>query len=105
MILSEEFLSGVPEAEGIVRNLLDLYSQHNVETIVETAFKTPKEAVYMENLLGVNSNGDVCEATTANQEDDQKLTSVKAALHPSASMAVEASANTVPSRKSARLAK
>lgn len=55
LLLTEEFLSSVEQAEGIVQEMLRIYRAYNVIPIIETAFRTHKEAQYMEQLLGIQS--------------------------------------------------
>jgi hypothetical protein len=49
--LSETFLGGVPAAEGIVLEMLDIYRDFGVEPLVETAFKNDSEASHILSLL------------------------------------------------------
>ena len=51
LMLSDEFLTSVEEAEKIVNEMLEIYDKFQVIPIIETAFKTEKEIDYMENLL------------------------------------------------------
>ena len=55
LLLSDEFLSGVAPAEGIVRDMLRIYRAYNVTPIIETAFRTHSEAQYLEQLLELQS--------------------------------------------------
>lgn len=52
VFLSSTFLSDVPTAESIVREMLDIYRTFNVEPLVETAFKNNSDAAHILSLLG-----------------------------------------------------
>lgn len=52
VFLSEEYLSGVPEAEAITRRLLDLYREFGVQPLVETAIKGAADLTRAKALLG-----------------------------------------------------
>ena len=69
LLLTDEFLSGVEQAEGIVQDMLRLYRAYNVTPIIETAFRTHKEAQYMEQLLGIQPQ----EIATISCEPSQEL--------------------------------
>ena len=49
--LSSTFLSDVPTAESIVREMLEIYKSFNVEPLVETAFKNDFEAAHILAIL------------------------------------------------------
>ena len=51
VFLSTTFLSDVPTAESIVREMLEIYKSFNVEPLVETAFKNNLEAAHILALL------------------------------------------------------
>lgn len=53
LLLTPDFLSTVEKAESIVLDMLSLYKAHNILPIIETAFRTEKEATDMERLLGL----------------------------------------------------
>eukprot|EP01036_Dinobryon_divergens_P032337 gene32338-41899_t len=68
LLLTEEFLSGVEQAEGIVQEMLRIYRAYNVTPIIETAFRTHEEAQYMEQLLGIQSQDAIISCEVASQE-------------------------------------
>lgn len=51
LILTDEFLSDCSVAEEIVQEIILLYKNYNIDIIIETAFRTSKEAEKMEELL------------------------------------------------------
>jgi hypothetical protein len=51
VFLSEEFLSSVEGAERIVKEMLSLYQQYDVELLIETAFRNESEAEHLLDLL------------------------------------------------------
>lgn len=51
VFLSERFLSSVDEAVTITREILEVYREFNVEPLVETALRTPKDVDSLASLL------------------------------------------------------
>lgn len=51
--LSEEYLGSVEAAEGITRELLDVYASAGVLPLLESAVKTDDELRHARELLGV----------------------------------------------------
>merc|ERR1711991_350374 len=51
MVLSEEFLHDVETADAIVRDILRVYREYNVEPLLETAIRSEKDALYAEELF------------------------------------------------------
>jgi hypothetical protein len=51
VFLSETFLSDVSVAENIVKEMLQIYREFEVEPLVETAFKTNSDAAHILGLL------------------------------------------------------
>ncbi len=51
LLLSEQFLNSVDDAENIVKQMLVLYKEHNVTPIIETAFRTRKRLLIWKAYL------------------------------------------------------